>query len=437
MTSETPTIQLKECLSLLKDGNHTPPPRTEYGFPMLSAKDITVRNEIDFSNPSFIDTKDFHEFHKNWKIESGDILMTIVGSIGRLAIVNDEHSPFTLQRSVAILRTNERMDNNFLFFWLQSHEGRWQLESRIVGAVQACLFLRDIGKLEVPKLNLNTQKEICKVPILINEKISLGRKVSECLQEYISALFRSWFIDFDPVKAKAEGKLPYGMDEETAALFPDKFEDSELGPIPAGWKYGKLGNCLSIIESGKRPKGGAEEISDGVPSIGAESINGIGNFSMSNLKLISYDFFSVMKKGIVENGDVMLYKDGAHVGRVAMFDRNYPFDKCAINEHVFRLRTNGHLTQHFLYCMMSNQQLRWHLECRAIKAAQPGLNQKDLESIPIVIPSIEVVNKFTEIVNPLFNIIFEGAKANQQSAEVRNALLPRLMSGELKVPMEA
>jgi len=140
-----------------------------------------------------------------------------------------------------------------------------------------------------------------------------------------------------------------------------------------------------------------------------------------------------MKKGIVENGDVMLYKDGAHVGRVAIFDRDYPFAKCAINEHVFRLRANGSLTQHFLYCLMSNPQLRWHLECRAIKAAQPGLNQKDLASIPIVIPPLEVVNKFTERLKLLFDNIFEGAKANQQFAEVRDALLPRLMSGELKV----
>tara|TARA_Y100000588_G_scaffold256241_1_gene270794 strand:- start:730 stop:972 length:243 start_codon:yes stop_codon:yes gene_type:complete len=80
--------------------------------------------------------------------------------------------------------------------------------------------------------------------------------------------------------------------------------------------------------------------------------------------------------------------------------------------------------------MMSNQQLRWHLECRAIKAAQPGLNQKDLVAIPIVIPSLEVVDKFTERVKPLFDKIFEDAKANQQYAEVRNAILPRLMSGE-------
>ena len=82
---------------------------------------------------------------------------------------------------------------------------------------------------------------------------------------------------------------------------------------------------------------------------------------------------------------------------------------------------------------MSNPQLLWHLECRAIKAAQPGLNQKDLASIPIVIPPLEIVNKFTERVKLLFDYIFEGAKVNQQYANVRDALLPRLMSGELSV----
>tara|TARA_B100000686_G_scaffold178741_1_gene185693 strand:- start:4165 stop:5460 length:1296 start_codon:yes stop_codon:yes gene_type:complete len=319
---------------------------------------------------------------------------------------------------------------DFLYWLMHSYQFIRHCQNFSVGTTVYATHTRDVERFLVPeKLNQN-QIIMTRMLNFIYDVKKNSHDVKENIESQIEALFRSWFIDFDPVRAKAEGKLPFGMDGETAALFPDSFEDSEIGPIPADWKYGKLGDCLSIIESGKRPKGGAEQISDGVPSIGAESINGVGNFEISNLKLISDGFFSQMKKGIVENGDVMLYKDGAHVGRVAMFDRDYPFAKCAINEHVFRLRTNGHLTQHFLYCMMSNQQLRWHLECRAIKAAQPGLNQKDLVAIPIVIPSLEVVDKFTERVKPLFDKIFEDAKENQQYAEVRNAILPRLMSGE-------
>jgi len=218
-------------------------------------------------------------------------------------------------------KTDNLIMRDFLYWAMHSFQFIRHCQNFSVGTTVYATLGKDVERFVVPR-NL-TPKQILATTTLntISAEIDNICKTRENLETKIETLFRSWFIDFDPVKYRANGKLPHGMSKETAMLFPDSFEDSDLGLIPSGWKCGQLGDCLSIIESGKRPKGGAEQISEGVPSIGAESINGVGNFEMSNLKLISHDFFSQMKKGIVENGDVMLYKDGAHVGRVAMFDR--------------------------------------------------------------------------------------------------------------------
>ena len=330
-------------------------------------------------------------------------------------------------------KTEDQEMKDFLYWLMHSYEFIRHCINFSVGTTVYATHGKDVERFQVPKqLNFN-QVTLTSILNSISKLENSLKSSKKLIEKQIKTLFRSWFIDYDPVKIKAIDTTLHGMNVETIALFPDSFEDSNLGLIPLGWKCGQLGDCLSTIESGRRPKGGSEDISDGVPSIGAESIDGLGNFSFSNLKLISYDFFTQMKKGVVENGDVMLYKDGANVGRMAMFDQDYPFSKCAINEHVFRLRANHHLSQHYLYCLMSNAQVLWHLECRAIKAAQPGLNQKDLVGIPIVIPPLEIVNKFTEKVKFLFDDIFEIGKSLKNLDEIRNVLITKLMSGELKV----
>ena len=261
--------------------------------------------------------------------------------------------------------------------------------------------------------SLPTQQKIAAVLSSLDDKIAVNRKINENLEQQAQALFKSWFVDFEPFK-------------------DGEFEESELGRIPKGWKVGTLGDIISAIESGSRPKGGASI--DGIPSIGAEKIERFGVYDYSKEKYIDLDFYNKMKRGHVKDGDVLLYKDGAYTGKTSMALDNFPFQECAVNEHVFLLRTEESKRQFYLYCLMSHDDIRTMVHTLASsKAAQPGLNQKELFSISIVLPPKNITMQFNSLIAPKMHMIASKAKESRTLSQLRDTLLPKLMSGELKV----
>src|SRR3989344_4040874 len=212
--------------------------------------------------------------------------------------------------------------------------------------------------------------------------------------------------------------------------------DSELGEIPKGWRVGKFYDILKEIKSGSRPKGGIDSDETEIPSIGAENIDGIANHDYSKEKYISREFFKKMKQGIVKNNDVLMYKDGAKIGRISFFDYDYPHKECAINEHVFILRSNDKVNQEFLYLWLDRPNMTQSIINLNSNAAQPGINQTQVKTLSILIPNKEVLDQFQFIIKKLFHKIFENAKQNQNLSLIRDSLLPRLMSGKIRVPVE-
>ena len=189
---------------------------------------------------------------------------------------------------------------------------------------------------------------------------------------------------------------------------------------------------LDIIESGSRPKGGAEN--QGIPSIGAEKIECFGIYDFSNEKYISNEFYQNLKRGKVLSGDVLLYKDGAYTGKVSMSLDDFPYKECAINEHVFIIRTKNSFAQFFLYFLLSkNENKQQIITMASSKAAQPGLNSQELLNTNILLSDNKVIVEFEKTISPLMHKIAANAKENKNLVSLRNQLLPKLMSGEIDV----
>jgi type I restriction enzyme S subunit len=290
----------------------------------------------------------------------------------------------------------------------------------------------DFDKLLLPVPDKGTQKFIGDAYLSFSRKIELNRRMNETLEAIARALFKSWFVDFDPVRAKAEGRDP-GLPKAIADLFPKRFVESELGNIPEGWKIDVLSNHLAELEVGGRPKGGVSAYSEGIPSIGAESIIGLGVFDYSKTKYIPQEFFENMGRGHVKSGDVLLYKDGGRPGvfepHLTLVGDGFPFPVCAINEHVYRLRAEKELGQNFLLFWLSSDLSMEEMRVKGTGVAVPGLNSTQVKSLTVLVPPPEIAAAFEATAGPLVTRVLASCNESRTLTALRDVLLPKLISG--------
>lgn len=272
-------------------------------------------------------------------------------------------------------------------------------------------------KFNIP-CNISDQHRIASILSSLDRKIELNNKINADLEEMAQAIFKNWFVDFEPFK-------------------DGKFVDSELGMIPEGWKVSQIADIPHILETGKRPKGGAVE--KGIPSVGAEHVKGMCAYDYSKTKYINCEFAAKLKTGKINGYELMIYKDGGKPGyfipNFSIFGERYPFENCYLNEHVFKLDFDGNKEFNiFCYFFFKTEQIMSYFNAQGAKAAIPGINKKDVENIYIFSPDNESVIKFGEFAYPLFKQMLKNAIENRRLSLLRDTLLPRLMSGEIEVP---
>lgn len=329
------------------------------------------------------------------------VLFTSRAPIGYIAIAKNELC--TNQGFKSIIPDPKKCDALFLYYLLKYKKN--DIESIANGSTFQEVSGTALKNFEVSIPPLDEQRKIAGILSALDDKIELNNKINQNLEAQAQAIFKSWFVDFEP----------FG------------------GKMPAGWGQGCLSDVLSVIESGSRPKGGSE--SSGVPSIGAENIDGIGHYDYSKEKYINRDFFQNLRHGKVNSGDILLYKDGAYVGKVSMALNGFPHEICAVNEHVFILRTNERLpSQSYLYLFLAQHSIRNKIATLgSAKAAQPGVNQSDIKGIALTIPNKRTIQAFENIASSLFSKIVQNSIQSRRLSQLRDTLLPKLMSGEIDV----
>ena len=273
-----------------------------------------------------------------------------------------------------------------------------------------------IMQYEVPQFSYEDQERIAGVLEALDKKIQLNTEINENLLQQAKTLFKSWFVDFDPF-------------DEPMIEGPSGYQ------IPQSLKMVQIQDLPHILETGKRPKGGA--VSEGIPSVGAENVKQLGVFDSSSAKFIPHEFAASMKKGKIEGYELLLYKDGGKPGtftpHFSMFGEGFPYEEFYINEHVFKLDFNDRGYNEFAYLYMQTDYPYHWLANNGGKAAIPGINQQNVNEIWIYHPSHPLVQEFCRWVQPLFTTIFTNCAENMKLSKLRDTLLPKLMSGELDV----
>ena len=295
---------------------------------------------------------------------------------------------------VLVVRARGEIEPKFLYYVLSNDKFFEYSSATSKGTKMPRGDKSAIMQYQIPDMPLEEQRTIVSVLSALDDRIAENKKINHHLEQIGKALFNELYYS--------------GV-------------------------HAQLGDTIATLESGSRPKGGA--VSDGVPSIGAENIERFGIYEYSKEKYISVDFFNKLNRGIVQSGDVLLYKDGAYTGKSSLALDDFPHAQCAINEHVFILRPNNDVpSSFFLYYLLQNDENKQALSSRASsKAAQPGLNQTEVKTLPILLPSKEDIIKFNSDVSGLMHQIANNANENRKLARLRDTLLPKLLSGEISV----
>jgi len=370
------------------------------------------------------------DYHAEAMAKGPGVVTGRYGTLGQVFYIEQDFWPLN---TTLYVRDFKRNDPRFISYFMRGLD-----------------FLAYSDKAAVPGLNRNhlhqarvvvptdvgEQRAIAHILGTLDDKIELNRRMNETLEAMARALFKSWFVDFDPVRAKAEGRDP-GLPKPLADLFPARLVDSELGAIPEGWEVRVLENVLCELEVGGRPRGGVSGYTEGVPSIGAESIVGLGIFDYSKTKYVPREFFDAMTKGHVKSRDVFLYKDGGRPGEfephVTLFGDGFPYQTCAINEHVYRLRAKETLGQNFLYFWLSSDVVMEEMRIKGTGVAIPGLNSTQVRSLPTLVPATQVLRAFDVIAEPWITRLLASCNQSRTLVALRDTLLPQLISGELRV----
>lgn len=373
--------------------------------------------------------------HSKAKVRGPGVVTGRYGTIGKVFLVNEDYWPLNTTLYVKDFKGN---DIRFICYFLRQFDFSSCSDKAAVPGVNR----NHLHSLPVVVPPLPEQRAIAHILGTLDDKIECNRRMNETLEKMAQAIFKSWFVDFDPVRwnmdaknGKAVGKPP--VPPEILKLFPDSFQESELGLIPKGWCTKRLEDVLSICETGKRPKGGVSKYKSGVPSIGAESILGLGRFDFSKTKYVPDDFFKEMNKGHISSRDVLLYKDGGKPGlfepHVSMLGDGFPFCNCAINEHVYRIRSDHYLGQNFLFFWMSSDLVKEEMRIKGTGVAIPGLNSKQLGSIKTLLPTKTCLEIFNSKIDSLVTSILKKSVESRELMDLRDTLLPKLISGELRI----
>ena len=369
-------------------------------------------------------THEVSELYRRTLLRGGELVVSLVGNPGQAAIVPASLAGANIARQVGLVRLAARADSRFVKYFLLSPLGRNALGAHALGSVQQVINLRDLKTVRVPQPPLKEQKAVACVLGTLDDKIELNRRMNETLEAMARAIFKSWFVDFDPVRAKAEGRKPVGMDAETAKLFPDSFVDSPLGKIPKGWSVGSLGAIAREVRVGVSPS----EIEAGTPYIALE------HMPKRCIALDSWDVADGIASGKLRysRGDILFGKLRPYFHKVGPA----PIDGVCSTDIVV-VRPSSDCWHGLVLGHMADDAFIAHTDRGSTGTKMPRTNWRDMSAYPIATPSAELGRQHTKFARPIVEKMREAIMESRTLAALRDALLPKLISGKLRVPDRA
>lgn len=368
-----------------------------------------------------------HE-EERYGLEPGDLVVCEGGEPGRCAIWTGSEG-MKIQKALHRIRPKPAFNNYYLFYWFFHAAKAGTLEPHFTGTTIKHLTGRAIDALQVPLPPVETQIAMVDVLRQLDDRITLLRETNATLEAIAQALFKSWFVDFDPVRAKMEGRAPEGMDEATAALFPDGLEASELGEVPRGWGYQSIRQAVGSVFDG--PHATPPESVDGGIFLGIKNLTGTALDLTEIRHIADADWAQWTKRVTPRDGDIVFSYE-ATLGFFALIP---PGVRCCLGRRLALVRPHeADGTPHFWHHQFTAPPFQQLLEKHTIQGAT--VNRIALKSFPdlmVLVPSIELRRRFDGIAAPIWSRIHENQAQTRALVGLRDTLLPRLISGQLQL----
>ncbi len=401
-------MEWKELQTLVKRkigyGIVQPGPSVQRGVPIIKVNNIIS----GLYDTEYLDktTVENDAKYQRTKLKGGELIVTVVGTCGKTAIVPPHFAGCNLVRATCLIDIEDETICRWIKYYIDSPQGQAYINRNLNTTVQATLNVKNLNEMPIPFYSKEYTSNVVKILSSLDRKIELNNKINADLEEMAQAIFKNWFVDFEPFK-------------------DGKFVDSELGMIPEGWKVGTLGEFCKCLLGGT-PSRSKEEYWNG-------EVNWINSGEINKFRILEASE-KITELGLAKSATKLLPKKttvlaitGATLGQVSLLE----IDTCA-NQSVIGVLENTEVPYEYIYPFIKDriEMLIQH----QTGGAQQHINKDNVESLIFLLPAINVLEDYISLVSPMYKRIESQCFENFYLSTLRDTLLPRLMSGELEVP---
>lgn len=404
------------CLSV-RDGTHDSPRPSDRGRKLVTSRNLTT-GRLDLSGAYLISESDFEQINRRSKVEQWDVLISMIGTVGEVCLVKNE--PDFAIKNIGLFKTRGQADGRWLYYYLQSRTAQESLLKELGGTTQKYITLGALRRFPILVTDDPQESErITHILATLDDKIELDRRMNATLEAMARALFRSWFVDFDPVRAKIEGR-DTGLPKEIADLFPDRLVDSELGEIPKGWTVGTLGEIASSPRSGVDPT----SVAGDTPYIGLEHMprRSVALMYWGSAANVSSN------KTVFERGDILFGKLRPYFHKVGIAPVT---GVCSTDIVVLKARRPTWSA--FVLACVSSSGFVGYASQTSTGTKMPRTSWHTMSKYELCTPNDSIVSAFQQVVSGILKRVVANVYESRNLGRLRDSLLPKLVSGELRV----
>ena len=346
------------------------------------------------------------------KLIGGELIISVVGTIGKTAIVPMSFAGCNLVRATCLIDIKDKQLVSWVKYYIDSPQGQRYIHENLNTTVQPTLNVKSLVDMPIPMYSSDYMKKAVSILKSLDDKIEVNRKINENLEQQAQALFKSWFVDFEPFKN-------------------GEFVESELGMIPKGWRVVSLDEMTSKFGTGLNPR---KNFKLGEGNNYYVTIKNMGNnrvYLDDKCDKVTDDAIEkINKRSKLQEGDLLFSGIGT-IGRVALITETPK--NWNTSESVFNMHPSQNISSEFLYILLLSDVFQQYVKIHAQGGVQQGIRMASLKEYRMAIPEDSLLRKFDDIVMPIISRIKNNDNQSDSLAELRDTLLPKLMSGELKV----